>query len=50
MRKSATLSFVIFLATLAVAQAEDEVITVGPWTIAIRQSGDLNEAGRTRLL
>ena len=85
MRKSAALSFVIFLATLAVAQAEDEVITVGPWTIAasskaekfdsctmsrstddlnvsfvraddglayflIRQSGDLNEAGRTRLL
>ena len=34
MRKSAALSFVIFLATLAVAQAEDEVITVGPWTIA----------------
>src|SRR5580700_9743754 len=34
MQTSAALSFVIFLATLAVAQAEDEVITVGPWTIA----------------
>jgi hypothetical protein len=34
MRTSAALSFIIFLATSAVAQAEDEVITVGPWTIA----------------
>jgi hypothetical protein len=34
MRTSAALSFIIFLATSAVAQAEDEIITVGPWTIA----------------
>jgi hypothetical protein len=34
MRTSAALSLIIFLATSAVAQAEDEVITVGPWTIA----------------
>jgi hypothetical protein len=40
MRKSAALSFVIFLATLAVAQAEDEVITVGPWTIAASSKAD----------
>ena len=40
MRTSAALSFVIFLATLAVAQAEDEVITVGPWTIAASSKAD----------
>ena len=40
MRKSAALSFGIFLATLAVAQAEDEVITVGPWTIAASSKAD----------
>ena len=40
MRTSAALSLVIFLATLAVAQAEDEVITVGPWTIAASSKAD----------
>ena len=40
MRTSAALSFVIFLATSAVAQAEDEVITVGPWTIAASSKAD----------
>jgi hypothetical protein len=40
MRTSATLSFIIFLATSAVAQAEDEVITVGPWTIAASSKAD----------
>ena len=39
MRTSAALSFVI-LATSAVAQAEDEVITVGPWTIAASSKAD----------
>ena len=40
MRTSAALSFIIFLATSAVAQAEDEVITVGPWTIAASSKAD----------
>ena len=40
MRTSAALSFVVFLATSAVAQAEDEVITVGPWTIAASSKAD----------
>ena len=40
MRTSAALSFIIFLATLAVAQAEDEVIIVGPWTIAASSTAD----------
>ena len=40
MRRSAALSFVILLATSAVAQAEDEVITVGPWTIAASSKAD----------
>ena len=40
MRTSTALSFIIFLATSAVAQAEDEVITVGPWTIAASSKAD----------
>jgi len=40
MRTSAALSFIIFLAISAVAQAEDEVITVGPWTIAASSKAD----------
>ena len=40
MRTSAALSFIIFLATSAAAQAEDEVITVGPWTIAASSKAD----------
>ena len=40
MRKSAALSLILFLATLAVARAEDEVITVGPWTIAASSKAD----------
>ena len=40
MRTSVALSFIIFLATSAVAQAEDEVITVGPWTIATSSKAD----------
>jgi hypothetical protein len=40
MQTSAALSFIIFLATSAVAQAEDEVITVGPWTIAASSKAD----------
>ena len=40
MRRSAALSFVILLATSAVVQAEDEVITVGPWTIATSSKAD----------
>ena len=40
MRRSAALSFVILLAASAVAQAEDEIITVGPWTIATSSKAD----------
>ena len=40
MRTSTALSFIIFLATSAVAQAEDEVITVGLWTIAASSKAD----------
>jgi len=40
MRRSAALSFVILLAASAVAQAEEEIITVGPWTIATSSKAD----------
>ena len=41
MRRSAAVSLVILLATSAVAQAEDEVITVGPLTIATSSKADI---------
>ena len=40
MRTSAALSFIILLATSAVAQAEDELITVVPWTIPTSSKAD----------
>jgi hypothetical protein len=39
-RRSIALSFVLLLITSAVAQAEDQAITVGSWTIATSSRGD----------
>ena len=39
-RTSIALSFVLLLITSAVAQAEDQAITIGPWTIATSSRGD----------
>jgi hypothetical protein len=40
MPMSLALSFALLLTTSAVAQAEDQAITVGPWTIATSSRGD----------
>jgi hypothetical protein len=40
MQTSIALSFTLFLTTLVVARAEDQAVTVGPWTIATSSRGD----------
>src|SRR5215472_184074 len=40
MRSSVAISFVGFLATSAVAQAQDQTVAVGPWTIATSFKAD----------
>src|SRR5215831_20375914 len=40
MRTSIALSFALFLTTSVIAWAEDQAITVGPWTIATSSWGD----------
>jgi hypothetical protein len=40
MRTSFAFSFALLLTTSAVAQAEDQAIAVGPWTIATSSRGD----------
>ena len=40
MRSSVAISFVGFLATSAVAQAQDKTVAVGPWTIATSFKAD----------
>ena len=40
MRTSIALSFALFLTNPVIAWAEDQAITVGPWTIATSSRGD----------